>query len=97
MKFYFLHNKKNKPKSVRDFKYIYYIQGGLKKQTKSIKFTNEPDIIYYPHEINGVLKWDYDDKYIDILGHENSVLVRFQKICDYNHFELWINTEYLEQ
>lgn len=94
MPFYYLHDKQIEPKSVKDFKYIFYSDTVYKRRI-TIKFTEEADVSYCQHKIEGgIIQWNVDDEIINILGHEGIIKGVFKKTASNKNFELWLNTEY---
>ena len=97
MPFYYLHDTNITPKSVNDFKYLYFNKYDFKHQT-TISFDEEPDTKYCPHKMTGdFIQWNSDDEKIDIIGHENVIVASFEKVCNFKTFktfELWVNSKY---
>lgn len=95
MPFFYLHDKKIEPKSIQDFKYLYYISKESKNIT-SITLKEEPGIKYCPHKMQGkVIQWNPDDELVNVLGHEGIIEATFKKIANHKKFEMWINVEYI--
>lgn len=94
MAFYYLHDKKQINPKVKDCKFIYYCNHDL-TFTNELSFTEEPETKYCIHKItDGFSKWEVDDEFIDVLGHENTVKARFKKTHNFKNFELWINEKF---
>jgi len=82
--FYGLSSTKN-TKKIYECDYIIYLD--LPSHSNNININNIKYFIF-PYNFN-FSYWDVNDDIIDVLGYENSIKVKFQKISNFDNYELW--------
>ena len=84
-KFYAL-SKTKEDKNICKCDYVIYLLD-KPNTTNKMKIGN---ISYFIFDNNNISKWDIDDTILDVLGPENILLCKFEKLVDTHTHEIWI-------